>query len=213
MNAESAISVETHTNCDHERVENITRAGRHMAFRNIDGLPIPAEVALPTCTACGTWFLNRESALTLEAAMTPVYVRELAGKAKTALAELAEQDIKQRDIEPLLGLSAGYLSKVRNDRTEPSGLLTAALMLLAVHPQMRTGELKGLWPAGAQSSLRDDRLKAIGKTLQIRNAVASTQGVRLPAELFIPEAQTAKNDSSANPSVPTHASPKQERVA
>jgi len=158
--------------CPHEVVEERAAAGRKVAWHIIDGLPVPDDLSLPTCTRCGARVSTRDSAERLDAAMKSVYAAELADKVRTALGVLVGHGNRQRDIEPLLGLSAGYLSKVKNGKAEPSPQLAAAMMMLAVAPAERINELKGLWPAGAQNRLAGDRLTSISKTLRLEAAQA-----------------------------------------
>lgn len=62
-------------------------------------------------------------------------------RAEWALDRL-QHAISQRDLERLLGLSAGYLSKLKSGK-RTSGPLAAVLLLLAFDPD-RLGELKRL---------------------------------------------------------------------
>lgn len=53
--------------------------------------------------------------------------------------------ISQRQLELLIGLSQGYLSRLRAGDSTPSTMLVCALALLANDPQGRLHELKGYW--------------------------------------------------------------------
>lgn len=115
-----------------------------MRWRQVSDLEIPAQIEIPTCQKCGAEFIDRRTADKLDSAMAKVYRSMLAANAERAIAGLAKV-ITQRDLERLLGLSAGYLSKIRGGK-ETTAPLVAALMLLAEDPT-RIEELKGLWAA------------------------------------------------------------------
>lgn len=136
--------------CGHEVVEKRKGVGRRCAYRNVPQLPIPADLALPTCNACGAWLLTRESAAALDAAMEPVYGAELGRRAREALATLGQEGLRQKDLEPILGLSVGYLSKLKNSKADPSAPLVSVLLLLARDVQ-RVDELAALWSGNCES--------------------------------------------------------------
>lgn len=73
-------------------------------------------------------------------------MRLLAGAATAAIAKLAEH-ARQQELEQLLGLSHGYLSKLRNGKKEPSPALVGELMMLAEEPRKRVVELRRHWAA------------------------------------------------------------------
>lgn len=154
------MSEPTFTDCLHEELEGRMGPGRRTRYRNIEGLELPADLPLPTCSSCGEWQLTRESAPLLDRALGPAYERELREKAQEALAALVAQQVRQRDLEALLGLSAGYLSKLKNGKAEPSSVLVSCLMLLAVDSN-RMRDLDALWPAGAHSQLRRRRMSGV----------------------------------------------------
>jgi transcriptional regulator with XRE-family HTH domain len=106
-----------------------------MPFKQIPDLEIPADVAIPTCDHCGAEMMGKKDLAALDAAMARAYASALASKAEEAIRVLGET-ANQRDLERLLGLSAGYLSKLKNGKAEPSASTTALLMLLADHPAL-----------------------------------------------------------------------------
>ncbi len=117
-------------------------AGRRMRYRHIPDLEIPAEVELPTCPACEQRWLDGEAMRRLEAALEDAYRTELVRKAEQAI-ETLRQHIAQRELERLLGVSAGWLSKVKKGK-ETSAPMAALLMLLAEQPH-RVESLRRLW--------------------------------------------------------------------
>jgi hypothetical protein len=53
------------------------------------------------------------------------------------------------ELERLLGLSRGYLSRLRDAQRDPSAGLVALLTLLAKKPKSRVAELRRSWQASA----------------------------------------------------------------
>ncbi|MFN7132039.1 MAG: hypothetical protein ACK4N5_08145 [Myxococcales bacterium] len=119
--------------------------GRRMPYRHIPDLEVPEQVAIPECDACHEQFIGGPVVAALDEALAAQYARALRAKAETAIGELKKR-VTQRELESLLGLSAGYLSKVKGDST-PSAVLVAALLLLAEDPA-RVDELERGWAVG-----------------------------------------------------------------
>jgi transcriptional regulator with XRE-family HTH domain len=130
--------------CNKGEVKDTARAGRRMHFRNIPDLEIPADIAIPTCThpECGEEWIDGAVAARVDEAMKTAYQAALTTKAEEAISKLKKK-APQRDLERLLGLSAGYLSKLKHGK-ETTAPLVAALMLLASDPR-RIDDLRTLW--------------------------------------------------------------------
>jgi transcriptional regulator with XRE-family HTH domain len=130
--------------CNKGEVKDTVRAGRRMRFRNIPDLEIPSDIVIPTCTNpdCGEEWIDGAVASRVDEAMKSVYQTALTAKAEEAISKLKKK-APQRDLERLLGLSAGYLSKLKHGK-ETTAPLVVALMLLASDPQ-RVDELRSLW--------------------------------------------------------------------
>jgi hypothetical protein len=117
-----------------------------MPFRNMTFLPLPATLEIPTCDRCGNEWIDPVTARALDHALQSAYADELRRRLEAALdAILAAVDISQRRLEQLLGLSAGYLSRVRTRRGDPSAQLVSALSLIAQDPRRRLKELDRVW--------------------------------------------------------------------
>jgi transcriptional regulator with XRE-family HTH domain len=114
-----------------------------MPFRQIPDLEIPADVSIPTCDTCGEEILGKDDLAALDAAMSAAYTRALSRKSEVAIRELGGA-IHQRELERLIGVSAGYVSKLKNAQSEPSGPMTALLMLLASDAKL-VDRLRTLW--------------------------------------------------------------------
>ena len=72
--------------------------------------------------------------------------QELQALFRAITKKIYPMHISQRRLEKLLGLSQGYLSRLRrSDRAMPSRLLVSALAQLAVDPVRRIQELIEFW--------------------------------------------------------------------
>lgn len=114
--------------------------GRTMRFRLME-VEVPADIELPQCANCKTMPINYQTAQRLDPILQVEYEKQLSKLISVDLDRLA-------DVKPLyewerqLGLSAGYLSKVRTK--PPSPQLVALVRLLANEP-LRYEELAHLW--------------------------------------------------------------------
>lgn len=121
-------------------------SGRTLPYRNFPALPLPADLVLPTCTRCGDIRIGAKEAALLDDVLEKAAQETLASLGRQAI-EAIREVATQRDVEARLGLSPGYLSKVKRGREVPSAALVSALVLLAVRPS-RVKELEGVWTTG-----------------------------------------------------------------
>ncbi len=128
--------------CNRGEIVMAACPGRRMRYRHVPDLELPADLELPTCSACGARWLDAEATRRLEIALETAYGRELTRKAEQSI-ETLRSHIAQRDLERLLGVSAGLLSKLKNGK-ETSAPMVALLMLLAERPH-RVDALRRLW--------------------------------------------------------------------
>ncbi len=143
--------------CDRGELVPEAVEGRRWSYRNLPDIELPADLVIPTCSECGESVIDRALAGVLDRVLAPEYERQLREKAESALELLAQTGIRQRDLEPLLGLSAGYLSKVKKGK-DSSAQLVATLMLLAVDPTL-IERLRRLW--STQADLAAERAETI----------------------------------------------------
>jgi len=129
--------------CEVGTLQPVRKAGRRMPLRQIPDLEIPADFPVPTCDQCGEESFGRRDLAALDAAMGEAYTRALAVKAEQAIRTLGDH-VHQRELERLLGLSAGYASKLKNGQSEPGAPLTALLLVLADQPAL-LDRLRELW--------------------------------------------------------------------
>lgn len=171
-----------------EEVDVRPSGPRTLAYRNIEALEVPS-VDLPICSQCGEEWLDKEATERLHEALEAAYASALHDRAEWALGRL-QCAIQQRDLERLLGLSGGYLSKLKAGK-KTSGPLTAVLLLLATDTR-RIDELRAL--------LRHGRSQEMGLQAPVRKTVAKVVPIRAPVV-------TAELSVSTIPSVATKMSP------
>ena len=138
--------------CGERAVERLAVSGRRSPWKQFPSLPIPAELEIPTCAKCGAEWFDRKTALAVDAALgreAENLMRRIAREAIDALS----LTINQRDLEAQLGLSAGYISKVKHGKETPSAQLVAALSLLASQPS-RLEEVERIWETGHFKAIR-----------------------------------------------------------
>lgn len=124
--------------------------GRIVGFKQIPGIEIPADFPIPTCTQCGVPSLDKNTLRKMDRALDGAYRERLAEELIAALQLLEEHEISQRELENALGLSPGYLSKLKHRKEVPSAALVAVLMLLAARPS-RIKELRNYWTRGFEN--------------------------------------------------------------
>ena len=126
--------------CGYASVHPLARPGRVVRYRNA-ALTLPAELCLPACRRCKyePFGLDAVPAELLES----LYRADLRQRVALAVARV-QRYLPQRRIELLLGLSQGYLSRLRAGDGVPGAPLVSLLALLATHPQL-IGELEAYW--------------------------------------------------------------------
>jgi len=130
--------------CAVGEVRPLAAGGRTARYRTLAAVPIPVDILIPTCTKCGAEWLDEETTKALDRALEAGYRAELRTRAARAI-EAISRHAAQRRIELLLGLSQGYLSKVRAGARDPSAELVSQLALLAGDPEARLRELEDYW--------------------------------------------------------------------
>lgn len=120
------------------------RPGRTLHFRNIRALAVPEDIPIPTCTRCHAEYIDPGTAARLESALLKTYREELNYRVRQAI-DAVTRYISQRKLELLLGLSQGYLSRLRAGHGNPSPELVSHLALLAHDAPSRLKELQDYW--------------------------------------------------------------------
>lgn len=130
--------------CGAGKIGMLARAGRKTAHRNLAHLSVPADLAIPTCDRCGTEWFDAESARRVDAALDQVCRAELRRRVRRAI-ETISRHVPQQKVEKLLGLSQGYLSKLKSGDRVPSPEMVSDLALIARAPRRRVRELEEFW--------------------------------------------------------------------
>ncbi|HRI51767.1 MAG TPA: hypothetical protein PLW65_16430 [Pseudomonadota bacterium] len=148
--------------CGGKTVRKRMRPGRTIRYRNMNALAVPEDIPIPTCSRCHAEYIDAETAAALEEALRAAYRRALQQRARQAI-DIVTSHISQRRLELLLGLSQGYLSRLRAGAGNPSPELVSHLALIAHDPAARLQELERYWahpdglpehPAAATAYLR-----------------------------------------------------------
>lgn len=140
--------------CRYKAVRPRRRPGRTVQFRNMKALSVPADLPIPTCSRCRAEYIDRETAAGLDAALAKAYRDALRRRVRRAI-DLVTEHVSQRRLEALLGLSQGYLSRLRAGQGNPSPELVSHLALIAQDPPTRLREIEKFWadPDGFPSEL------------------------------------------------------------
>lgn len=139
------------TECGNGMILMNAKAGRFSPWRNMPSVPIPSDFEIPSCNNCGAEWLDEDTAEALDRVLGVEYRRILRERVRHAI-DVLTPHISQRRLESLLGISQGYLSRLRSGEKDPSPELVSNLALLARDPIPRLAELKLFWE-GKQSSI------------------------------------------------------------
>lgn len=120
------------------------RSGRTRPYRNMQALPIPDDFPIPTCSRCHTEIFDEQTRAKLAPILADAYRETLRRLILRAINTLM-QHTSQRRLEMLLGLSQGYLSRLRAGAGTPSPELVSNLAMLAKAPKSRLAELERYW--------------------------------------------------------------------
>src|SRR5437773_2650545 len=117
--------------CGEGMVRPLATAGRRMPFRNMAAVTVPTDFQIPTCDHCGAERIDDPTARALDVMLQDPYVQELSNRLSRSLERVLSYGITQRRLEQLLGLSQGYLSRLKTERGDGSAQIIATLALLA----------------------------------------------------------------------------------
>lgn len=130
--------------CGAKKVRRRARPGRTTPFRNMQALAVPEDFGIPTCGRCHHEFLDDETSAALQPLLQAAYQRALQRRVRQAI-DAVTRYTSQRRLEQLLGLSQGYLSRLRAGAGTPSPELVSNLALIARDPPTRLRELERYW--------------------------------------------------------------------
>lgn len=165
-------------------VRPVASPGRFARYKTMARVPIPGDVEIPTCDRCRSEFIDDATARRVDAALDSVFQAELKRRAATSI-ESISRFVPQRRLEMLLGLSHGYISKLRSGERTPSPELVSHLGLIARDPARRIRELEASW-GGAP--LEPDRRQLMYQAIAFLHERADEgEIVLLPRERWEPE--------------------------
>ena len=128
MTGRAATTMKCH-NCNAGQVQPLAAAGRTARYKNIE-VTVPADLAVLTCDHCGEEWITPEDAKRIDTALEQVYRAELLRRARAVLPDPKDAPRVERD----LGLSPGYLSRIRKGVRVPSSDLVTLLALIRERP-------------------------------------------------------------------------------
>ena len=138
--------------CNSVSVRPRKGVGRTRHYRVLAKLPIPDAFEIPTCQRCGAVYSDASMERALDQVLAAVYLDSLQTLAKESLRKLTERNaetkrcfISQRQLELVLGLSQGYLSRLLSGRGKPSTPLVLLLDLLSLSPKQTLREVRRFW--------------------------------------------------------------------
>lgn len=130
--------------CGEGRVRLVARPGRKAMYKFLE-CEVPAELPIPTCDHCGSEWHNDQTAAHFDRVMEAVFRGDLLALAQRAIARIEDCAIRQSEVERVLGLSTGYLSKLKRGERSPEPALVSELVLVAADPARRLAEVQEGW--------------------------------------------------------------------
>jgi hypothetical protein len=164
--------------CERGTLTNRGGRGRRFPHRIFRELELPEDVELPTCDNCGKIIFNPKIAAAFDEGMSRAYQSQLSQLISEALSKLTPAFMTQQDLERALGLSRGYISKLKGGK-ESSAVIAGLLGLLAVDPQARLTELEELWAGKRPAHPSPHSSQVIDIKSKVRVSASATQ--RVPA--------------------------------
>ena len=137
--------------------------GQDFPHRDEPALLLSVDIMIPTCTACGEMRETSVHIQALDAALEPVYQARRAAMTAEFVERLVSAGWHQGEIEQVMGLSMGYLSKVLRGEKLLAGSTLRQLMHVALHPRQA---LRDLTP-------HDPQMRALQARLERRGALAA----------------------------------------
>ncbi len=109
--------------------------GRTTPYRTLPALELPTSLAVPRCQRCKSIFLEWNNATEVQSQLRALYTQSLRQRVRMAV-DVLSRHIRQRRLELLLGLSQGYLSRLKAGAGNPSSELVCLLALLSLDPAL-----------------------------------------------------------------------------
>ena len=142
--------------CGARAVKPRTGKGRTTCYRTMKYLRIPDAALIPTCARCGSEYLDEKTCEELSPQLHKVYLACLRTRVRLAI-DFLSRYIAQRRLERILGLSQGYLSRLRAGAGNPSPELVSHLALLCHDAPRSLSRLQRFWTLPDDESIRPSR--------------------------------------------------------
>ena len=130
--------------CGAKAVFKSKGVGRTIPYRTLPALALPCDLVIAKCRRCKSLFIEQSESPEIRWRLQALYVKSLQRRIRTAL-EVLSQRISQRQLELLLGLSQGYLSRLKAGAGNPSSELVLLLALLSLNPAKHLATLRQFW--------------------------------------------------------------------
>ena len=130
--------------CGAKAVKPRTGPGRTTRYRMMPCLPIPNDLPIPACGRCRSEYLDETTSSALAPHLYAAFLDDLRVRVRLAT-DILSQYISLRKLELRVGISQGYLSRLRAGVGNPSPELVAHLALLCHDPLIRLRELEQFW--------------------------------------------------------------------
>lgn len=130
------------TACGTGIVRRSAKAGRVDVYKGLE-FALPADLVLTACEACGERYTNLADAEKIDAALSEAYAAHVRTRIEASIGRLQEAGLSLATVEKELGLSEGYLSKIRKS-VEPSFQLVALLAVIAENPKKMLSTIHAL---------------------------------------------------------------------
>ena len=130
--------------CGAKAVFKSKGVGRTIPYRTLPALALPCDLVIANCKRCKNLFVEQSESPEIRWRLQALYVKSLQRRIRTAL-DVLSQSISQRKLELLLGLSQGYLSRLKAGAGNPSSELVLLLALLSLNPEKHLATLRQFW--------------------------------------------------------------------
>ena len=151
--------------CGSLSVRDRKGTGRTVRYKTMPTMELAPELEVPTCGRCKELHLDRMDQKALAQQLRDTYMRSLRDRVCIAL-DVLRQHVSWRWLEMRLGISQGYVSRLRARAGNPSPELVGLLALLATDPSL-LGELESFW-ATPDSSWQPSRRNPAPPTRRVR---------------------------------------------
>ena len=149
--------------CDEGTVESRNLRGVSVPFRDEPAVLIDEDLLVPQCDTCGEMLLNDRVAAVYDHVLQRLYERQRINQQKREIERaLSALRVNQSELEALLGVSQGYVSKLLRGEKVTSATTVRFLHVLSSDPPMAVRSLAEIAP------LNQDLLARFGRAQPAR---------------------------------------------